>query len=122
MWKRKRGRDNQDKDFLDLMDQIGGQRGRKRVYPKLNEFTKKEICTDDIDKDILMHLIESDGRATISQITMVAFGDSAKHRKTHDRLERMNKRSIERTSRPILDSQFSPDTTWWLIDPSSVMS
>ena len=103
------------------MDELQPRYGRKRVYPKLSDFAKNKLCTDDTDKDILMALLKY-GRSTISQLTMIVFGNSSKDRQTTERLERLNERSLEHLSRPLLKNEFSPDTAWWLIDSSLIES
>jgi len=93
-------------------------------YGGLNEVTKNEICTDDLDKKLLTFFIENEG-GTTPELATALLGDSKKRRTILDRIDRLNKRARKLIGSPILEYKkgFVKDKrgAWWLVDLASIM-
>ncbi|MGY5870653.1 MAG: hypothetical protein RTV72_00250 [Candidatus Thorarchaeota archaeon] len=92
-------------------------------YGSLNEVTKNEICSDDLDRKLLIFFIENEGGTTPELATDI-LGDSKKRRTVLDRIDRINKRALKLIGTPLLEYKkgFVKDKrgAWWLVDPPSI--
>ena len=85
---------------------------------ELNNVARDELCTDELDRKMLVYFIKNEG-ATTPELAKGLLGDSTKRRTILDRIDRLNERAKKLFGTPILEYKkgFVKDKrgAWWIV-------
>ncbi|MGD9395173.1 MAG: hypothetical protein PVJ05_01965 [Candidatus Thorarchaeota archaeon] len=84
---------------------------------ELNDVAREELCSDELDRKLLVYFIKSEG-ATTPELAESLLGDSTKRRTILDRIDRLNKRAKKLFGTPILEYKKgfvkNKRGAWWI--------
>ena len=84
---------------------------------ELNDTARNELCTDELDRKLLVYFIKNEG-ATTPELAEGLLGDSHKRRTLLDRIDRLNKRAKQLFGTPVLEYKKgfvkNKRGAWWI--------
>lgn len=90
----------------------------------LNEIVKMKVCRDELDRNLVVHIIKNHG-ATTPELAEDLLGDSGKRRTILDRIAKLNERAKNEMGHPILTFEKGEHDgkrgAWWATDLDSLM-
>ena len=94
-------------------------------HGELNETIKKRVCRDELDRKILVFILQHRG-ATSPELAESLLGSSSKRRTIVDRISKLNQRSQAEIGAELLyherGERDGKRGAWWAIDPTGLVS
>jgi hypothetical protein len=114
---------------LDLSEEVAELRARVEhletaqetdlYHSKMNETLEREICRDDLERDIMAYILR-EGGATTPELSEALLGTESKRRTILDRIDKLNENAMRVIGVPILAYERGivqgKRGAWWLIN------